>query len=79
MPGGCYTAGMMTGQDSSYYNRRAGEERDAAQRATDPRARQSHLEMALRYEAAANSASGIDPAPAARAAPILPPDLNIIP
>jgi hypothetical protein len=41
----------------AYYERRAGQERAAADRALDERARQMHLELARRYnEAAADSA-----------------------
>jgi hypothetical protein len=37
-------------QDRLYYARRAVQERAAAMRATDPRVRQVHVEMAARYE-----------------------------
>lgn len=36
--------------DLSYFQRRASQEKAAALRATHPRARQAHLEMAKRYE-----------------------------
>lgn len=36
--------------DKAYFENRASEERVAASRATHPRARQSHLELAARYE-----------------------------
>ncbi|HEY0164549.1 MAG TPA: hypothetical protein VGB39_04160 [Sphingomicrobium sp.] len=39
--------------DSNYFMRRASEEQVAAQRARDPRARQSHSDLADRYEQAA--------------------------
>ena len=42
---------MQDGKD--YFARRAAQEREAALRATDSRARESHLELAKRYEEAA--------------------------
>lgn len=39
--------------ESNYFKRRASEERAAAQRARDPRARQSHIDLAERYSHAA--------------------------
>ena len=42
--------------DSGYFMRRASEERAAAQRARDPRARQSHIDLAERYSQAAKMA-----------------------
>lgn len=36
--------------DAAYFSRRANEERVAAMRAAHPRARQSHVEMAERYD-----------------------------
>ena len=39
--------------DAAYFIRRSSEERAAADRASDPRARQSHLDLAERYAAAA--------------------------
>ena len=41
--------------ESQYFLRRADEERDAAKRAGDPRARQSHLALAERYADAART------------------------
>ena len=41
--------------DSQYFRRRADEERAAAERASDPRARQSHAELADRYAVAATT------------------------
>jgi hypothetical protein len=39
--------------DESYFKRRAGEERLAAERATDPCAQRAHFDLADRYDAAA--------------------------
>jgi hypothetical protein len=36
--------------DQSYFSRRGSEERKAAERAVDPRARQAHLDLADRYD-----------------------------
>ena len=36
--------------DSLYFSRRGSEERKAAAAATDPRARQAHLDLAGRYD-----------------------------
>ena len=36
--------------DTSYFRRRASEERTAALHSRDPRARQAHLDLAGRYE-----------------------------
>jgi hypothetical protein len=41
--------------DAAYLNRRASEERAAAMRATHPNARQSHLELAGRYQEMADA------------------------
>lgn len=43
----------MTEPDHLYFERRSIEEREAAERATHPTARESHLQLARRYEAAA--------------------------
>jgi len=40
----------MTESDFEYFERRASEERAAADRAAHSSARQSHLELALRYD-----------------------------
>lgn len=37
-------------QDSAYYSRRANEERTAAMKSADARARQAHLAMARQYD-----------------------------
>ena len=44
--------------DDIYFRRRAAEERAAASRAEHPRAQQSHLELACRFEVAAAAVSG---------------------
>jgi hypothetical protein len=44
--------------DQTYFKRRAAEERAAASRAEHPRAQQSHLELAFRFQVAAAAASG---------------------
>jgi len=43
--------------DSAYFHRRASEEQAAAERASDPRARQSHIDLAERYADAARTGS----------------------
>lgn len=48
----------MKESDHDYFARRAAEERVAAGREQHPFARQSHEELALRYEAAAAAALG---------------------
>ena len=69
--------------DSSYFSRRAAEERDAAQRARDPRARQTHLDLAERYAQAVLSSgrqAANDPVPEPHAvAPLLQPEFRILP
>jgi len=70
--------------DSQYFLRRAAEERAAAKRASDPRARQSHLDLAERYEDAVRTVSEAvelveaDPA-RITSAPILQPEFRILP
>ena len=72
--------------DSQYFLRRAGEERAAAKRASDPRARQSHLDLAERYADAARTVASAaklklveaDPAHIT-SAPILQPEFRILP
>jgi hypothetical protein len=44
--------------EHDYFRRRAAEEREAAERAAHPIARQSHLELAGRYEDVAAATSG---------------------
>ncbi len=65
--------------------RRASEERAAAQRANDPRARQSHIDLAERYAKAARAGEraaandeqhGLDPS---ITAPLLQPEFRILP
>ena len=43
--------------DAVYFGRRAKEERAAAMKATDPRAREAHLELAGRYDELATAIS----------------------
>ena len=69
--------------DTSYFSRRAAEERAAAQRAHDPRARQTHLDLAQRYAQAARSgkteAANDERVPEAHtAAPLLQPEFRIL-
>jgi hypothetical protein len=45
-------------EQSEYFNRRADEEREAANTATDERAAQSHRELADRYDAKAKDDKG---------------------
>jgi hypothetical protein len=72
--------------DSAYFLRRADEERAAAERATDPRARQSHIDLAQRYAeaaravAAATQREAVDAVPASPApAALLQPEFRILP
>ena len=70
--------------DSQYFLRRADEERAAAKRASDPRARQSHLDLAERYADAARTVTeAIDrvetDAASITSAPILQPEFRILP
>ena len=70
--------------DSQYFLRRADEERAAAKRASDPRARQSHLDLAERYTEAARTVGEaielveVDPAQIT-SAPTLQPEFRILP
>ena len=48
----------MTQNDHDYYTRRAAEERSAAERAENKHARQSHLQLAQRYDVLAAAAAG---------------------
>lgn len=68
--------------DSAYFARRADEENAAAERATNPRARQLHIELAARYFDAARarrsqSADELEKSPVA-AAPASPSELQIL-
>lgn len=45
--------------DQIYFNRRGSEERKAAEKAADPRARQAHLDLADRYD---DLAAALEPA-----------------
>ena len=69
--------------DSSYFMRRASEERAAAQRAGDPRARQSHIDLAERYANAALAGDAADndgqTGLPGVAAPLLQPEFRILP
>jgi len=66
--------------DAAYFTRRASEERAAARRAHDPRSRQTHLDLAERYAAAAQSGASdaADTEPQAMA-PLLQPEFRILP
>ena len=72
-----------TWSDSQYFLRRAEEERAAAKRASDPRARQSHLDLAERYADAAHTvaeAKRLEADPAQiTSTPILQPEFRILP
>jgi hypothetical protein len=80
-PGLVYPSNMDQGHlDSAYFNRRASEERAAAERALDPRARQSHIDLAERYSRAAQAGAmegekTLEPA----AMPLLQPEFRILP
>ena len=70
--------------DSDYFRRRADEEMAAAERASDPRARQIHIDLAERYADAARALDGTaesgDPHPAPAAPiPLLQPEFRILP
>ena len=69
--------------DSTYFIRRASEEQAAAERARDPRARQSHLDLAERYSDAARKgeiAPFADPDEAQLAmTPAISPEFRILP
>ena len=69
--------------DSTYFERRASEEQAAAQRAHDPRARQSHIDLAERYSQAAQTGlvdGGADePQEPQAAIPLLQPEFRILP
>jgi len=70
--------------DAAYFTRRASEERAAAQRAHDPRSRQTHLDLAERYAAAARSSASdaADAQPMAEVQPMTPllqPEFRILP
>ena len=67
--------------DSQYFLRRADEERAAAKRASDPRARQSHLDLAERYanEARAVAAKTRLKLVEAEPAPLLQPEFRNLP
>src|SRR5687767_15418498 len=69
--------------DTQYFLRRAEEERAAAKRASDPRAQQSHLDLAERYADAARTVTEaielVDADPAQiTSAPILQPEFRIL-
>ena len=72
--------------DCQYFLRRADEECAAADRASDSRARQSHLDLAERYRVAARAVAArtklkvieSEPTPIART-PLLKPEFRILP
>lgn len=72
--------------DSQYFLRRADEELAAAERASDPRARQSHLDLAERYANAARAVAATtklkvveaEPAPITPA-PMPQPEFRVLP
>jgi hypothetical protein len=57
--------GLVEG-DAIYFGRRAKEERIAALKCTHPNARQSHLEMASRYDELANAIAVHEAVPLSR-------------
>ncbi len=57
-----YPMAMDQPSDSNYFIRRASEEQAAAARADDPRARQSHIDLAERYCNAARASGSADSA-----------------
>jgi hypothetical protein len=69
--------------ESIYFNRRAAEERAAAERANHPRARQSHFDLAERYSDAARAseepgADGQQAIEPSVAVPLLQPEFRIL-
>ena len=80
-PGLVYPSNMDQGApDSAYFSRRASEERAAAERALDPRARQSHIDLAERYSRAAQAgAKGGKEALEPAAMSLLQPEFQILP
>ena len=66
---------------SDYFRRRADEEKAAAERASDPRARQSHIDLAERYADASRAIDGGAKAGEAEPVPIplLRPEFRILP
>ena len=80
-----YSAGMdQATLDRTYFTRRASEEQAAAERAQDPRARQTHIDLAERYSQAACSCEtaandqGAGPE-SLSAIPLLQPEFRILP
>ena len=74
---------MRMGQqqsNSNYFSRRASEERAAAERALDPRARQSHIDLAERYSRAAEKSEmdGDKSLEPPQAMPLLTPEFRIL-
>jgi hypothetical protein len=65
--------------DSQYFLRRAEEERAAAKCASDPRAQQSHLDLANRYSEAARTVTEAATPELVEAASILQPEFRILP
>ena len=70
--------------DSNYFTRRASEEQAAAERARDPRARQTHIDLAERYSHAARACeAGAEeetvPPESLSAIPLLQPEFRILP
>ncbi len=75
----------QTNSNAAYFERRASEEAQAAERASDERARLRHLELAERYSIAARSGGGaptgadeLGQTPNAPA-PLLQPEFRILP
>ena len=74
----------QTNSNAAYFERRASEEAQAAERASDERARLRHLELAQRYSIAARSGGARGVAGEAGQAPIAPtpllqPEFRILP
>ena len=66
--------------ESQYFLRRAAEERAAADRSTDPRARQTHIDLAERYSEAAQTATTANSiVEQSAASPMLRPEFRILP
>jgi hypothetical protein len=68
----------MTETEDAYYRRRASEEEQAANAATDQRVRQAHTDLAKRYSDAAEGLSEED-LPSPSSGPAIGPEFRIIP
>ncbi len=77
----CLKAMDKIERDAAYFERRAAEEAAAAERAEDDRARQTHMELARRYAAAAQGEgeAPLDDDQPFGPSPLLSPEFRILP